>query len=170
MRLKKPNISLKNANLFRGRRVILTVSGLLLIAVVCFFCVFFVLKKNDKENTSDRPLKCDQLVSSSQAIMKDEPNKLITPSEARNRYEAVEKSTPGCEKKIEQSSSKLETLTFNYTMAVRSYSFGEQEKAKPYADTALILNEQVQDTEREDGLPDRQLMKEELEAVKNGTY
>lgn len=168
MKLKKPNIGFKNTKLLKGRRGILVVCGLLFV-VVCFFCAFLIFKQN-KPDTSEKPLSCDQLVGSSQSITSREPNKPLDPTEARKRYEDVEKSTPGCEKKIEKDNSKLEALKFNYTMATESYKFGDFDKAKPYADTALSLNDQVEDGERKNGLPNKQLMREELEAVKNGTY
>ncbi len=140
-----------------------------LILVIILVISAMVWQKNHM-NSTDSKVNCEQTEEKAKNIYQPDTSKYVNPADLRKDYETIKQPAQTCQDKIAKSNPKLETLTYNYTMAVNAYKFGDTDAAHKFADTTLELNDTVDDASRKDTIPTVADLKIQMEAVKDGKY
>jgi hypothetical protein len=150
-----------------GRKRLL-VSGLIILIIIALI-IFGIWTLNAKQNANK--VNCTEISGKAQELIADNNNLQAV----KKNYEATRDTASGCKDTVSKrpfadAEDKLSTLKFYRSIAISSYSFGDFEKSKDYADKALKLNGQVPDDKRGKDLPKEVDVKFEMEAIKNGNY
>lgn len=140
-------------------------AGLLILGICIIISILIALQLINVNKVS-----CGDLAPQAQNIFRPNPKLL---KKAEERYRKIKVTAKNCsttEFLFIHRSDNRNILVFYRNMAIASNSFGDYSDAKSYAAKALSYNNKVKDNQRGSTIPQRQYMKVEMEAIRNGSY